>query len=639
MEFLCLIFPFFGFLSTILLSRYINRTLAANLTVIFMGLNVIISFFALQTICISQQTKAISFGTWITSGLLNVGWNFYLDNLTVTMLLLVNFVSFLVHIYSTEYMANDPHLPRFMSYLSLFTFFMVILVTGDNFVILFLGWEGVGLCSYLLISFWHTRVQANKAAMKALIVNRISDFGFTIGMTVIYFVFRSLDFAVVFGLTPLFVGKNVNFCGFFVDPISLIAFLLFFGACGKSAQIGLHTWLPDAMEGPTPVSALIHAATMVTAGVFLIIKCSPIFEFAPKVLTLVTFVGAFTAFFSAICGLVQYDIKKVIAYSTCSQLGYMIFACGLSAYHVSLFHMVNHAFFKALLFLTAGSIIHSLSNEQDLRKYGGLLYVLPFSGIMLLIGSLALMGFPYLSGFYSKDLILEISLATYTLSGAFCYWVGLITAFLTTYYSYRIFYLVFVSKPNAFKNAVGTIHEVPFKMAIALAFLSIGSIFFGYVAKDLFIGLGTDFWNQSIFILPENNHQMNAELLPQTYKILPFIVSLFAVGLANMAFEYNIQINSLVNFVPLHKFLSYKWFFDVVYNKFINFPILIKAYELLFKLLDKGIVEVLGPKGISEIFYTGGMFTKKIQTGFSFTYGCFMLYFLLIFLIIGNFFI
>lgn len=337
------------------------------------------------------------------------------------MLLVVNIVSFLVHLYSTDYMSHDPNIARFMSYISLFTFFMLILITGDNFVLLFLGWEGVGLCSYLLISFWYTRIQANKSAIKALIVNRISDFGLTIGIIIIYSIFKSLNFATVFALTPFFYGKSFFFLGFDCDILSVIAGLLFFGACGKSAQIGLHTWLPDAMEGPTPVSALIHAATMVTAGVFLIIKCSPIFEYAPTVLTIITFVGALTAFFSATAGLVQNDIKKVIAYSTCSQLGYMIFACGVSSYHVSLFHLANHAFFKALLFLSAGSIIHSLSNEQDMRKYGGIMNLLPFTSIMLLIGSLSLMGLPFLTGFYSKDLILEIAYSKYTISGTFAY--------------------------------------------------------------------------------------------------------------------------------------------------------------------------------------------------------------------------
>ncbi|HXT83313.1 MAG TPA: NADH-quinone oxidoreductase subunit L [Verrucomicrobiae bacterium] len=336
-------------------------------------------------------------------------------------------------------------------------------------------------------------MQANKAAIKAMIMNRISDFGLTIGIIAIYTTFKSVNFAVVFALAPFFQGKTFLFLGYQIDILTFIAALLFFGACGKSAQIGLHTWLPDAMEGPTPVSALIHAATMVTAGVFLIIKSSPIFEYAPSVLTVVTFVGALTAIFAASTALVQNDIKKVIAYSTCSQLGYMIFACGLSNYHVSFFHLVNHAFFKALLFLSAGAIIHSLSNEQDMRRYGGLLQLLPYTSIMLMIGSLSLMGLPFLTGFYSKDLILELAYAKYTVSGHFVYWVGLITAFFTSFYSYRVFYLTFISKNNSYRKVAQNIHELPKKMAFALAILALGSIFLGYLIKDLFVGLGTDF--------------------------------------------------------------------------------------------------------------------------------------------------
>ena len=377
--------------------------------------------------------------------------------------------------------------------------------------------------------------------MKALIVNRISDFGLTIGIISVYFIFKSLNFATVFAMAPFFQDKTFFFLGFNVDILSTIAALLFFGACGKSAQIGLHTWLPDAMEGPTPVSALIHAATMVTAGVFLIIKCSPIFEYAPTILTIVTFMGALTAFFAATAGLVQNDLKKVIAYSTCSQLGYMVFACGLSNYHVGFFHLVNHAFFKALLFLSAGAIIHSLSNEQDMRRFGGLLTLLPFTSIMLMIGSLALMGLPFLTGFYSKDLILEVAYSKYTISGHFAYWLGLITAFFTSFYSYRLFYFTFIYKNNSFRRVAENIHELPGKMAISLLILATGSIFLGYIAKDLFVGLGTDFWNQSIFILPQNNNQIEAEFIPHIYKIIPFFSTMISIMLANFFFEYNVQ--------------------------------------------------------------------------------------------------
>ena len=511
MTLLIILLPLFGFLSSILLSRYIGRAGSAFLTTSLMFVNIILTCLLFYKVCILERLCFIKIGTWIYSDLFQVDWGFSFDNLTVTMLLVVNIVSGLVHLYSTDYMSQDPHLPRFMAYLSLFTFFMLLLITGNNFIILFLGWEGVGICSYLLISFWYTRLQANKAAIKALVVNRIADLALTIGMVAIYFVFRSLDFHVIFPLAPFFANSTFVFCNYELSALSVICSLLFIGAMGKSAQIGLHTWLPDAMEGPTPVSALIHAATMVTAGVFLIIKCSPLFEYVPTVLSAIVFIGSATAFFSATVGLVQNDIKKVIAYSTCSQLGYMIFACGLSSYHVSFFHLVNHAFFKALLFLSAGAIIHSLSNEQDMRKYGALASLLPFTSVMLLIGSLSLMGFPFLTGFYSKDLILELAFTKYTIEGSFAYIFGLITAFFTSYYSFRVFYMTFLEKNKSFRAVMSHIHELPLNMAIALMVLSLGSIFFGYLAKDFFVGLGTDFWNHSIFILDQNNNQLDAE--------------------------------------------------------------------------------------------------------------------------------
>ncbi len=388
--------PLLSFLFAGLFGRYLGIFWTKTITTTLIGVNVASVIYVLRSILLFSENYSVNIGNWIDNGLLIVDWSFSIDNLTIIMLIVVNSVSFIVHLYSTDYMGNDPHVSRFMSYLSLFTFFMIILITGDNLVLLFLGWEGVGLCSYLLISFWFTRIQANKSAIKALIINRISDFALTFGIISVFHVFRSLNFNVVFALIPFFANESFIFWGVSVNIISAISLLLFIGAMGKSAQIGLHTWLPDAMEGPTPVSALIHAATMVTAGVFLLIKCSTIFEYSPNVLMYITFIGATTAFFSATVGLIQNDIKKVIAYSTCSQLGYMVFACGLSNYHVALFHLSNHAFFKALLFLSAGSIIHSLSNEQDMRKYGSLINLLPFTSIMLLIGSLSLMGFPFL---------------------------------------------------------------------------------------------------------------------------------------------------------------------------------------------------------------------------------------------------
>lgn len=410
------------------------------------------------------------------------------------MLLVVLTVSTLVHLYSTEYMSEDPHTARFVSYLSLFTFFMLILVTSNNFVGLFLGWEGVGLCSYLLISFWFTRIQANKAAIKAMVVNRVSDLFFTIGILAVFFTFQTVEFNTVFALAPYFTeNATISLAGYSVPPLTLITFLLFLGAMGKSAQIGLHTWLPDAMEGPTPVSALIHAATMVTAGVFLIIRCSPLFECVPSVLSFIVLIGAATAFMAATSGLLQNDLKKVIAYSTCSQLGYMIFVCGLSGYTASLFHLSTHAFFKALLFLSAGAVIHAVAGEQDMRKFGGLARMLPYTYAAFFVGSVALMGVPFLSGFYSKDLILEIAGGSASLTADFAYSLGLISAFFTSFYSFRLLYLAFYGESRTARVPLEHTHELSSRMAFALLVLAFGSVFLGILGRDLFVGPGTDF--------------------------------------------------------------------------------------------------------------------------------------------------
>jgi NADH-ubiquinone oxidoreductase chain 5 len=719
-----------------------------------------VSWFAFK-IGYGQKLYFLTFGTWIYSDSLSIDWGVYYDNLTLSMLLVVTIVSALVHLYSMDYMLHDPHLPRFMSYLSLFTFFMFLLVVGNNFIILFLGWEGVGLCSYLLISFWYTRIQANKAAIKALIVNRIADLALTIGMVSIFFIFKSLDFHVIFSLAPFLTNVDFYFFTYQVTALTFICFLLFVGAMGKSAQIGLHTWLPDAMEGPTPVSALIHAATMVTAGVFLIIKCSPLFEYVPNVLSFITFIGGTTAFFSATVGLFQNDIKKVIAYSTCSQLGYMIFACGLSNYHAGLFHLINHAFFKALLFLSAGAIIHSLSNEQDIRKFGNLISLLPFTSTMFLIGTLSLIGLPFLTGFYSKDLILELALTKYSLEGSFVYSLGIITAFLTSFYSFRLFYMTFLYQNNSFRQIINHVHELPLKMGIALAILSLGSIFFGYFAKDLLIGLGTNFWNESIFILPKHNNQLEAEFFGllnssffemqsfynSTYylrwvKLLPFFFGLIAILLVRQVFltwspyhfdsfvnfyapffvklcpyhpwlfyhsktflvlSNNIPSYSILSFktllkkksndlltikrntlylkthveidepyvlffntlekIPLYyqyfiakinslafkeelwnvdikpyfrkeklrywyKFLTAKWYFDLIYNELLNRLLLKFAYNITFSLLDKGLLEIFGPTGLSFISFRVAFELKKLQIGRVYYYSYFMIMFL-----------
>jgi len=532
-------------------------------------------------------------------------------------------------------MAEDPHLPRFMSYLSLFTFFMLLLVTADNLLQLFLGWEGVGICSYLLINFWFTRIQANKSAIKALIVNRISDVALTLGIITTFCAFRSIEFGTIFSLAPFFTDQHVNILGWEINLLNLISLLLLAGAMGKSAQIFLHTWLPDAMEGPTPVSALIHAATMVTAGGFLIIKCSPIFEYADTTLMLVALVGGLTAFFSSTVGLVQYDMKKVIAYSTCSQLGYMVFACGLSAYNISLFHLMNHAVFKALLFLSAGSVIHSLSNEQDMRKMGGLSQLLPLAYAAMGIGSLALIGFPFLTGYYSKDIILELAYSQYNLHGSFVHWLGTVTAFFTAFYSFRLIYLSFIKEAQAQKPVANNIHESPALITVPLSILAVGSIFLGYAAKDLFAGAGSPFLDHVLLTLPGHNSYFTAEFLPFYIKNLPFFLSVLSVALVTLL--YRVLSNYAVMYHPIlkkvHRFLSYKWYFDLLYNRYINLPILRFAFRVPFELIDKGVIELIGPRGLYSSFFGLSLKSKEYQTGVVYQYAFYILSTLLLLLL------
>jgi len=439
---LIVLLPLLGFFSGSAFGRYIGWG-ACYLTTGSVFSSLLLSLYLLYDVVSNGVTYKLTMGSWIVVDSLQIDWCFCFDSLTSIMLIVVTFISTLVHLYSTEYMEYDPHLPRFMSYLSLFTFFMLILITANNFLQMFVGWEGVGLSSYLLINFWFTRIQANKAAIKAMLVNRVGDFSLLLAIFAIYFVFNSLDYDTVFSLVPSMLDSKILIAGFDVPALDMICVLLFLGAMGKSAQLGLHTWLPDAMEGPTPVSALIHAATMVTAGVFLLARCSYLFEYSPFALGLVVFIGSATAFFASTTGLFQNDMKRVIAYSTCSQLGYMVFACGLSSYEVGVFHLSNHAFFKALLFLGAGSVIHAVADEQDMRKMGGLRRLLPFTYGIMLIGSLALMGFPFLTGFYSKDTILEVAYAKYTVWGHFSYYLGTFAAFFycILFYSFVIFSL------------------------------------------------------------------------------------------------------------------------------------------------------------------------------------------------------
>lgn len=614
--------PLIGSICAGFFGRYLGHPGSMIITTTFVFFSFILSCFAFNEVALHGFNQYVYFFKWIESGLFEANWSFLFDTLTVVMLLVVTSISSLVHLYSTEYMKEDPHVPRFMSYLSLFTFFMLILVTGDNFMVMFVGWEGVGLCSFLLINFWFTRIQANKAAMKAMIMNRIGDIGLALGLFTVFAFFKAVDYDVVFGLVPYFIDYSFFFITKYVYIIDAICFFFFIGAMGKSAQIGLHTWLPDAMEGPTPVSALIHAATMVTAGVFLLVRCSPIYEFSPTVLDVVTIIGATTAFFAATVGLLQNDLKRVIAYSTCSQLGYMIFACGLSNYAGGVFHLSNHAFFKALLFLSAGSVIHSMSDEQDMRRMGGLKSLLPYTYSMFLIGNLALMGFPYLSGFYSKDFILESAYAKYTYSGHFAYWLGTCAAFLTAFYSMRLLYMTFLGQPNGYKKVMEHVHESPIRMALPLGILAICSIFVGYFSKDMFIGLGTDFWGNSIFVLPQNFVGVDAEFIPIENKHYVLIASLSGAFWAYILYSFFYNVLVLWKLSPtgytFYNFLNRKWMFDKVYNENIVQPFLRTSYDITFIKLDKGFFELFGPTGTSKLVRNYSQQNGLLYTGLIF---------------------
>jgi len=629
MYLLIILLPLISALTAGLFGRFIGREGAKWITTSSIFVTFLMSCVAFYEVALAGSPCYFEVMTWIDSEMFSTSWGFMFDSLTVVMLVVVTCVSTLVHLYSTEYMGGDPHLPRFMSYLSLFTFFMLILVTADNFLQMFVGWEGVGLCSYLLINFWFARLQANKAAIKAMLVNRVGDFGLALGIFAIFLTFKSIDYATVFAAAPSVIGQTTTFFNFEVDTLTLICLLLFVGAVGKSAQIGLHTWLPDAMEGPTPVSALIHAATMVTAGVFLLARCSPIFEYAPTALVVVTVMGAMTAFFAGTTGLLQNDLKRVIAYSTCSQLGYMVFACGLSGYSVGVFHLANHAFFKALLFLSAGSVIHAMGDEQDMRKMGGLVRVLPYTYAMFFIGSLALMGFPFLTGFYSKDVILEIAYAHYTLHGHFAHWLGTLAAFFTAFYSMRLLYLTFLAETNSYRQIMQHAHDAPFAMGFPLFVLSLGSMFIGYLTKDMIIGVGTDFWGNALFTHPNNLTMLEAEFIPHHIKLVPVIFSL--TGAISAFILYMSYANSLYELKvspigrKLYTFLNRKWFFDKVYNDYVTQNMLSFGYHTSYKLIDRGVFEFLGPLGLSRLVSKRGSGFASLQTGFLYHYAFVML--------------
>ncbi len=578
-------------------------------------------------VAVLDNPRDVEVLTWIDSGTFEVSWALRFDALSAVMVLVVSFVSAMIHVYSIGYMAADKSVPRFFSYLSLFTFFMLALVTANNFLQLYFGWEGVGLASYLLIGFWYERPSANAAAIKAFIVNRVGDFGFALGIMAVFFLFNSVSFDTVFAATPGLADETFNFLGWEVDALTTICLLLFLGAMGKSAQLGLHTWLPDAMEGPTPVSALIHAATMVTAGVFMVVRLSPMFEYAPIALAVVAIVGASTAFFAATVAMVQNDIKRVIAYSTCSQLGYMFFAIGVSAYSAAIFHLVTHAFFKALLFLASGAVIHAMSDEQDMRKMGGIWRAIPITYGLMWTGSLALVAIPPFAGFYSKDIIIESAFAAATGVGQYAFWLGVIVAALTAFYSWRLILMTFHGAPRADEKVMAHVHEAPKTMWIPMAVLAVGAIVIGALGFNTFVGEGAAaFWSDSIVVLPAHAALEDAHDVPLWVKLLPLVVAVGGIILAYIFYMFRPALPGLVagRFRAVYAFLVNKWYFDTIYDRVFVSPA--NAIGLGFwKSGDGAVIDGIGPDGLAAATRELARLAGRLQSGYVYHYAFAML--------------
>lgn len=569
---------------------------------------------------------------WIDCESLNVLWDFRFDSLTVSMLIPVLLVSCLVHIYSIGYMSHDPHNPRFFSYLSLFTFMMIILVTANNFLLMFVGWEGVGICSYLLVSFWFTRIAANQSSISAFLTNRVGDCFLTIGMFAILWTFGNIDYSTVFSLAP-FVSENI---------VTVIGICLLIGAMAKSSQVGLHVWLPMAMEGPTPVSALIHAATMVTAGVYLLMRTSPIIEYSSTVLILCLWLGGITTVFSSLIGLFQQDIKKVIAYSTMSQLGMMVIAVGLSSYNIALFHLINHAFYKGLLFLGAGAVIHAVSDNQDFRKYGGLRSFLPLTYSVMLIASLSLVAFPFMTGFYSKDLILESVLGQFYFSSCVIYLIATIGAIFTTLYSVKVVYLTFLTNPNGPLTNYKQAHEGNMFISLPLIVLAIFSILFGYVAKDIFVGLGSGFFSDnSLFMHPSHEILLDTEFALETsYKLLPLVSTVLFTAVALVLCEFLPRLLMYFKYSGLgyntFSFFNQRFFIELFYNNYVT-GFVLKLGGQTTKVVDKGSVELIGPYGLEKILLFLSKTIAMLDTGVVTSYALYILIGFILYVLIPYF--
>ena len=679
-EYLAVFSPLVGFLISFLMGHKIGARGSQIVTCALMFVAAFASINLFFSVILGGSHYVIPLAEWMASDFFVVNWALRFDTLSVVMMCVINIVSTCVHVYSVGYMSHDPHRSRFMSYLSLFTFAMLMLVSADNLLQLFFGWEGVGLASYLLIGFWNSKDSANSAAMKAFIVNRVGDFGLALGIMATFVVFGSVNFETIFSAVESKKDVSVDFVGYDVHALTLIGLLLFTGAVGKSAQLGLHTWLPDAMEGPTPVSALIHAATMVTAGVFLVARFSPLYEYAPVALMVVTIFGACTALVAATIGLTQFDIKRVIAYSTMSQLGYMFFALGVSAYGAAVFHLMTHAFFKALLFLGAGSVIHAMSDEQDMRKMGGIWKKIPFTYAMMWIGSLALAGIPLFAGYYSKDMIIEVAYADQTWFGDLAFTFGIIAAALTAFYSWRLILMTFHGKPRADQHVMDHIHESPPVMTAPLVVLAIGAVLSGAVFYDGFVGghhdahhgdkaavhaeikphAGDDvhhddahaedkahgahgdahgkgddifaalhdrnkFWQNSIKVLPENDTVEAAHSVPFWVKKLPILMSAIGIALAYIFYLLTPSLPALFAkaFKPVHSLFFRKWYFDEIYDYIFVKNTLRLGH--LFTKTDRKIIDRFGPDGFASASNFVAKIISHFQSGYVYQYAFVMI--------------
>ena len=614
--------PFFAAVIAGFFGRAIGDRGAQIITCGALLLSAVLGIFVFRDILAAPQPQIIPLVQWIVAGGVDVTWSIRLDTLSGVMILVVTIVSSMVHVYSIGYMAEDKSIPRFMAYLSLFTFFMLTLVTSNDFVQLFFGWEGVGLMSYLLIGFWYDRPTANAAAIKAFIVNRIGDFGFSLGIFAVFVIFGTLSFPEVFARAPKVVGTTMDFLHWRVDSLTLACILLFIGAMGKSAQIPLHTWLPDAMEGPTPVSALIHAATMVTAGVFMVARLSPLFEYAPTALAVVGVIGGTTAIFAASIGMAQNDIKKVVAYSTCSQLGYMFAAAGVSAYAASIFHLFTHAFFKGLLFLCCGAVIHAMGGEQDMRRMGGLWRKTPITYLTMWVGALSLSGIPPFSGYWSKDTILDAAWASGSAVGRYGWVLGTAAAFMTAFYISRVMFMTFHGEPRADEETMHHAHESPWVMLVPLIVLAIGATFFGWLGYNYFVGdASAGFWKTAILVLPGHDALAKAEEIPLLIRYLPLVCGVAGIAVAYLFYivDTRIPVRLAQRFRELYLFLLNKWYFDELYDLLIVRPAMAIG-DGFWKSGDGAVIDGLGPNGLASLTRDLARQASRLQTGYVYHY-------------------